>query len=317
VDIPQKRWLPRNQAYFATHIRELEGLDLLHSPVSVAPLILFRRIPRLVTVQDVAFKINPEIVPRLILLWQNTAWPICLRKATHIATTSAATASDLGKYFGTPTDKITVIPCYVSLAAPSFREDERQARRKALDLPSAYILHVGVPHKRKNISGLIRAFQILKATTRIPHKLLLVGPQGWDRKQLESDIQERGLGAEVTFLGYVPDTDLAIVYALADVFVFPSFYEGFGYPPLEAMACGTPTVVADTSSLPEVAGDAALYVDPKSSEDIASKIRSVLTDSVLAATLRERGRLRIRSFSVENMIKSYLELYKQIGSRRG
>ena len=144
-----------------------------------------------------------------------------------------------------------------------------------------------------------------------------MGPQGWDRKQLESDIQERGLGAEVTFLGYVPDTDLAIVYALADVFVFPSFYEGFGYPPLEAMACGTPTVVADTSSLPEVAGDAALYVDPKSSEDIASKIRSVLTDSVLAATLRERGRLRIRSFSVENMIKSYLELYKQIGSRRG
>ena len=311
IRIPRQHYAPWNQLYFALYsLTRRSEVDLLHSLVTPSPLLLFNRVKTIVTLHDIAFKLFPEKYPKLGAFWSNIAWPLCLKQVTHVVADSERSKRDIVKFYNVPEEKITVIYPYILLRLPQISEEILITIKARYHLIEPYILHVSAPYKRKNIIALLEAFRILKKK-KIPHKLVLVGPKGWAIQELYSAVRKLDLSKEVIFLGFVPEIDLPLIYKAADVFVFPSLYEGFGYPPLEAMACGTPVVVSGTSSLPEVVGDAGLFVDPLNPEDIAGKILKVISSPDLAERLRKAGLKRVQYFSKEKMINSYLQVYKK------
>ncbi len=316
VRLPRRRWLPWNQLAFLGHGR-LGGLDILHSPVSVSPLLpLGRGLKRIVTVHDLAFIVSPSASSASSRAWWNFSWPRSLRGAASIVTDSEQTKRDVISRYSLPEEKISVIYPYVSFANDDVPASVIRRARERYGLPARYILHVGAPHKRKNLVTLVRAFSLLKKDPAVPHALVLAGPRGWDDALVREEADKARLGNDIVFTGFVADEDLPGVYAGADVLVFPSRYEGFGYPPLEAMACGTPVVVSNVSSLPEVVGDAALLVAPEDAGAIAGAILRVLTSTELAAKLRQAGRMRVRQFSRERMARGYLDVYEKVAGLR-
>jgi glycosyltransferase involved in cell wall biosynthesis len=312
IDVPKSRLIPRNQLYFSLHSLFLPPLDLLHSPVSVAPLALLRPIKNIVTVVDLAFKRHPEASAPLTRNWQKIAWPICLKKASHIVAISESTKNDILSIYRVPAEKVSVVYPHVSIVPKLFSQADIRKIRELYQVPDRYILHVGAPHKRKNLLGLIKAFHLFKKKQPSTHKLLLVGPQWWERESLEDEIRRNNLVGEVVFSGYIPDEEMSYIYSSADLFVFPSFYEGFGYPPLEAMACGTPAIVSNKPSLPEIVGPAALLVDPFDPQDIADKMAMVMSSAQLRNKLIALGLECVKFFSSEKMAKGYLEVYEKI-----
>ena len=272
----------------------------------------------MVTMLDLSFKVFPERMSakaKLGILWWNLAWPRSLKRSNYIIAISENTKRDIMKFCGISEEKITVIYPYCSLRLPQGSSVALNTLRARYDLPERYILHVGksTPHKKKNLESLIRAFHIVKKQNGIPHKLVLVTPKtGWDIKSIMTEILKLNLQDKIIFTGQVSDDDLVLIYHAADVFVFPSLYEGFGYPPLEAMTCGTPVVVSNVASLPEIVGEAGLYVDPLNPEDIADKILQVLSSSGLAEKLRALGLKRAQQFSMGRMVQKYLEVYRKV-----
>jgi glycosyltransferase involved in cell wall biosynthesis len=315
VRLPRRRFLPWNQLAFLGRGR-LEGLDVLHSPVSVTPL-LGNGPRRLVTVHDLAFLTSPATSSAMSKAWWGFAWPRSLARAARVVTDSEHTKRDVVSRFAVPESKVTVIYPFVSFAAADVPSEAVRRVRERFRLPRRYILHVGAMHKRKNIIGLVRAFKRLKGEAGIEQALVLAGPRGWDDASVLRETREAGLVKDVVFTGFVADEDLPAVYAGADVFVFPSLYEGFGYPPLEAMACGTPVVVSNISSLPEVVGEAALLVPPGDDAALAGAVLEVLRSPALAARLREAGRRRVALFARERMARDYLRVYAEVAGRSG
>jgi glycosyltransferase involved in cell wall biosynthesis len=170
---------------------------------------------------------------------------------------------------------------------------------------------------RKNLSRVVEAFALLRERRpELPHRLAIVGRIGWGVEPLQQRVRELQLESVVPFAGYVADEDLPALYSAADLFVYPSLYEGFGIPPLEAMACGTPVVTSNVSSLPEVVGDAALSVNPLDVEAMASAMEKVLTDAALRQTLSERGLERARAFTWERMARLTIEVYQEVSSEQ-
>jgi glycosyltransferase involved in cell wall biosynthesis len=308
--------LPLNQLYFFFRsIFSRLKLDILHSPISLSPLFLFNSLKRVVTIHDLAFKFFPQNFSQLELIWANFAQPICFKKVEKIVAVSETTKKDILKFYNVSEEKITVIHHCVSLKLPKVSDKELLAIRVRYNLPERYLLHVGIPYKRKNLNLLLKAFQILKRKG-IPHKLVLVGFSDKAIKDTENVfllLEKINIKKDdVILIGFVPETDLPLIYKMADLFVFPSLYEGFGYPPLEAMACGTPVVVSNTSSLPEIVGDAGLYFNPLDPQDIAEKIFQVLSSPSLAEKLKNLGLKRMQQFSMEKMIQKYLEVYREV-----
>lgn len=173
-----------------------------------------------------------------------------------------------------------------------------------------YVLAVGNLEPRKNLPGLLRAFARL--APEVPHDLVLVGAEGWLTGEIHATLDELRLGGRVRMTGFVEDADLPAWYGAADLFVYPSLYEGFGLPVLEAMACGAPVVTSNVSSLPEVAGDAALLVDPSDVDSIAEEMRRGLTDAALALDLRRRGQLRAADFTWDRTAEQTVAVYREV-----
>jgi glycosyltransferase involved in cell wall biosynthesis len=174
-----------------------------------------------------------------------------------------------------------------------------------------YLLYVGGIEHRKNLTGLLKAFSKVKKA--LPgYKLVIVGKKNWRYKRVFSLISKLGLDADVVFTGYVPDSHLPCFYSLAEVFVFPSLYEGFGFPPLEAMACGTPVITSNTSSLPEVCGDAPLYVNPLDTDSLASAIQSAVLDRDQREAIVARGLAHVTRFLWERTAQETMEVYKAV-----
>lgn len=282
-------------------------VDLWHSPVSVPPLWCPAR--TVITVHDLSWERIPSAYPWHARLYWKTLLPIALRRAAGIIAVSESTKRDLMEVYGVAGERITVVYLYVSVLDSAAVDSEPLQIRYTL--PHAYILYVGQMHPRKNVPCLLRAFRVLKQRTALPHKLVLVGPAGGGLAVLQEHIRLLGLEADVIVLGTVPDSHLAAIYRAADLFVFPSLHEGFGYPPLEAMAHGVPTIVSNAGALPEVVGDAALQIDPTSSEDLAQRMLEVLSSTETAHTLRTRGLERVREFSMEKMVAGTLEVYRR------
>ena len=269
--------------------------------MSVSPL--FCRTRTVLTVHDLAYEYFPDYYSKTAILY----WKFALRKACHKASqvlaVSESTKRDLVRFMQVPEDKVKVVyPC-VSLAHTESSPETLAHMRNRYSLPENYVLYVGALHPRKNLGNLVKAFSIARANTRLPHKLVLAG-SGWAIEPILEEIARCGVQDEVILTGEIPESDLPLIYKGADLLVFPSHYEGFGYPPLEAMACGTPVIVSNTSSLPEVVGNTGRLVDPADPEDIAEKIIQVLQCPSLAEEMRSSALERSRQFSLNRSSES-------------
>ncbi|MDE3087958.1 MAG: glycosyltransferase family 4 protein [Chloroflexota bacterium] len=276
------------------------AVDLFYSPDFLLPPTRARR--TMVTVHDLSYVRVPECFPAPLLRYLNSAVPRAVERADLILADAASTQRDLADVYRVPLDKIKVLYSGVD---PRFRpavSEDAPARIRALTNGKPYILTVGTIQPRKNYARLIEAFAKLIANYRLQIadlQLVIAGGKGWMFDEIFRTIERLGLRDRVMFTDYVPDDDLPALYALAALLAFPSLYEGFGLPIAEAMACGTPVVSSNASSLPEVGGDAALYFDPRDVDAMADALHRVLTDDVLRADLRVRGFAQGKQFSWE------------------
>jgi glycosyltransferase involved in cell wall biosynthesis len=287
------------------------GICLYHSPNYILPLAL--DCPSVVTIHDLVFRSLPQVHRRTSRMYLSffTAWAV--RHARQLIAVSETTARELARYYPAARSKTTVI--YQSLA-PMFDQppapEAVQAFRERLGLQDPFVLFVGTLEPRKNLVRLLHAFQLLVAEWGLPHQLVICGALGWHSGPLRQALAEPALRERVHLAGYVPDADLPLWYAVADVFVYPSLFEGFGLPPLEAMACGTPVVVSRTPALCEAAGDAAVFVEATDTQSIAQGLAEVLTNPARAEALRERGRKRAKHFHRSISSNQMLELYRRV-----
>jgi len=292
-------------------------LDLFHSPDFTLPPALRAR--TLVTVHDLSFLRVPDCFPDGLLRYLKAAVPRAVRRADHVIADSHNTRRDVMTLLGAPGSKVTVIHCGVE---PRFRRmtdaaDDRTLTtvRRKYDLPDQFILSVGTIQPRKNFARLVEAFGILDSQFAIRNlHLVIAGGKGWLYDGVLNKVKASGLESRVHLIGFVNDADLPALYNLSRLFAFPSLYEGFGLPPLEAMACGTPVVCSKASSLPEVVGDAALTVDPLDVTELAEAMRRAIEDESLRSSLVQRGLVRAAQFTwskaAEELLKVYLHVTK-------
>jgi len=285
-------------------------LDLLHSPDFIPPAFGYRR--SVITVHDLNFLHYPQFLTAQSRRYYNQQIEWAVSRADHILADSHATKSDLVSLLNAPPEKITT----VHLAAdPSFRPlPEAEVRQVAAryGLEPGYLLCVGTLEPRKNIPGLLAAYRSLLDAQVTDAPLALVGGKGWLYDEIFERVEELHLAGQVHFLCNVPDADLVGLYNGASVLATVSFYEGFGLPALEAMACGAPVVVADRASLPEVVGEAGLLADPDDPGDIVRALTRVLTDEPLRAQMRERGLAQAARFTWEKTARETLDVYRMV-----
>ncbi len=289
-------------------------LDLFHSPDFTLPPL--SRAGGLVTVHDLAFLRVPECAEPRLRTYLSSVVPRSLRRAQHILADSECTRQDLAALLDVAWDKITVVPAGVSAHFhPDIPDAEKMSVRQRYRLERPYILSVGTVEPRKNHVTLIAAYGRLRRTTGLPHELVIAGAKGWLYEPIYAAPAANGLTDHVRFLGLVDDRDLPALYAAADAFAFPSLYEGFGLPPLEAMACGVPAVVANNSSLPEVVGDAALLVDARDEVGLAAALERVLADGDLRSALRARGIRQAATYTWERAAAKLLSVFRRVGGK--
>lgn len=264
----------------------------------------------LLTVHDLSFVRVPETASPPLKAYLDAVVPRSVRRADHVLADSQATCDDLAALYDVPRSKITVLLSGVDTRfAPVSDSAELNRVRERYALPhSPFILSVGTVQPRKNYVRLIEALAILRA--EYPSlSLVIAGGRGWLEDPIYEALDRFNLRGAVTFTGFADDVDLPAIYTLAHVVALPSLYEGFGLPVLEAMACGTPVVTSNVSSLPEVAGDAALLIDPLDVHTLTAALRQLLTDENLRADLRARGLARATAFTWERSARQLLEVY--------
>jgi glycosyltransferase involved in cell wall biosynthesis len=299
-------WLP----YLARRHR----LDIVHDPTGVTPFLFGSGRARvLVTIHDVFPWSIPGYNSRLDTIIYHYWLPYILpRRVDRVITVSQHSQVDIHRYVSVPMERIQVIPEGISpLFRPVPRETAIRRLAEASQIQPPYILFVGSLTRRKNLERALQAFG--QISVYYPHlKFVLVGPRTWQQTPIESVIESFHLQNKIILTGPVPDVELAMFYSAAEVFLFPSLYEGFGLPPLEAMACGAPVVTSDISSLPEVVGEAALLVDPYNVEAIANAMQEILKDQDLAQAISLRGLRHVREFTWGKAARLTLDLYQQV-----
>jgi glycosyltransferase involved in cell wall biosynthesis len=287
-----------------------QHLDLLHSPDFIPPLGGFFK--SVITVHDLAFLKYPDILDASSHRYYTDQIGSAIARADAIISVSQATRTDLIEMLDAPSEKIHVIyeAAGEDIAAASISEIERV--RTAFNLPAHYILFMGTYEPRKNIGGLLNAYRLLRASLPTAPPLALVGRRGWLYTDSLTLIRTLGLGEHVRLIENAADSDLAALYTGASMLVLPSFYEGFGLPVLEAQACGTPVITSDRGSLPEVAGKAALLINPEDVFSIASTMEHILTDPALADRLRNDGLINAARFSWQQAARETLDIYRKV-----
>lgn len=263
-------------------------------------------------VTDLAVYRMPEAYQPSRVLWWKSQYAYVRRRAKLFLAISEFTKRDMMELFHIPEEKIRVVPCACPSEIQPVRDAEKlDALRRKYDLAGHFLLFVGNSNPRKNLERTMRAFDRAKELSGIPHQLIIAGEQGWkfDREKAFKNIRHK---ADIRFIGFVPDEDMPALYSAADLFVFPTLYEGFGIPVLEAQTCGTPVVTSNCTSLPEVGGDAAVYVAPCDPEDICRGILKVLKDPVLASELVKKGYENAARFSWEKSARRLHEIVEEV-----
>ena len=270
--------------------------------------------PSLLTVHDLIFERYPEHHTRRNVLYLRAALPRFVHAAQAIIAVSEHTRRDIVTYYGAPSHKIHVIHEGIDARFAPALDSEIARVRAAWSPDRPWLLMVGTLEPRKNHAAALHALRRLR-DEGFPHRLLVVGGEGWLFAPVIALVNELGLANDVTFTGYLPDADLPPLYSGADAVLMPSLYEGFGFPLLEAMACGAPVVASNASSLPELAGDAALLVAPADYEGLAHAVRLLLTQPALADTLRTRGIERSRAFTWARCAAETTALYHEVAAQ--
>ncbi len=288
-----------------------EGVSLFHAPHYVLPPLVSCR--SVVTIHDCIHLMFPQYLPNHFAhLYARASVAMAAHRATRVLTVSESSKRDILRFVDTVPDKIDVIyNAYDERFGVEPREQDVVRVRERYQLHDEFVLYAGNVKPHKNLERLIQAFDLVRRRGLGHLKLVLIGDEISKYAALRRAVHRHQLHKYVRFLGYLPEETLAVMYRLAGVFVFPSLYEGFGLPPLEAMASGTPVVTSNVSSLPEVAGDAAILVDPYNPEAIADGIYRVLTDESLRRTLRDRGIERARRFSWASSVERVRDIYKR------
>jgi glycosyltransferase involved in cell wall biosynthesis len=301
---------PLEQYVLAVELLLQGKIDIIHCTDFIPPF--YYQGPTVITVHDLAFLLYPHFLTRKSARYYGLI-DRAVRHATHIIAVSEATKRDLVRLTGTPESKITVIYEAAQSIYSPIRDQEVLGRiHKKYHLPEQYILFVGTIEPKKNLPTLIRAFQSLIEQYKAEADLVIVGKAGWLYDDVYRLVEELGLSERVHFLGRVPTADLPHLYNASQLLVLPSYYEGFGLPPLEAMACGVPVIVSDTSAMPEAVGDAALRVAPEDDEGFTVAMWRLLTDDALRADMISKGLKRVKSFSWERAARETLEVYRKI-----
>lgn len=305
--------LPKNKIRLLWLRRDLKArkVDVFLSPTGYHPVI-FSKVKSVLVVHDLAVFVEKHTRAQFkTMLIERLSLPLALRRANYVIADSENTRQDLIKCFKTKTDKVkTVLLAPFKLRGKP--ESEKEVRNK-YHLPDRYILFVGTLEPRKNIDGLIRAYANLPVKLKKKYPLVLAGRRGWHTEEIDLAIKQTDSRKSILETGYFAEGDLPALYGMASVFVYPSWYEGFGLPPLEAMGYGVPVICSNTSSLPEVAGDAALKVNPANQRDISSALEKLLTNESLRAKLIEAGENQAKQFSWEKTAKQTLEILEKVG----
>jgi glycosyltransferase involved in cell wall biosynthesis len=261
------------------------------------------------TVHDFSFQLFPEAHPKDRVRYFSKNFLKSVRRSSKIITDSGYTKIEAIDILRVPGDMIT--PIHLGVDHGLFKIYPREAQnacRRELGLPEKFILFVGTREPRKNLGRLVQAYAELPDPLQREFSLVLVGPRGWG----ENDLRGKKLRSRVIVIDYLDPQKLALAYNLASLLIYPSLYEGFGLPPLEAMACGCPVVVSRAASLPEVCADAACYVDPKDVQSIAEGVSTVLSDDELRRSLIKKGAERVKLFTWENTARKTLEVFDEV-----
>jgi len=280
--------------------------DIYHGPDFVLPP-LGHKIRKIVTIHDLAFLEHPEYAVPSLATYLRKVVPEAIANADIVATVSHEVSRTLITHFHTPPEKLTVIPAGV-ITDPLLLS----ATRHKFGLRHPLVLGVGTLEPRKNHLGLIKAFYQAQKKKQGPAMLAIAGGEGWLYEETRNLVAELKLERKVRFLGRVSDFELVTLYSMADVFAFPSFFEGFGIPPLEAMACGAPVITSNTSSLPEAVGDAALLIDPNDVQALAQAILDLLQNEQMRIVLIQKGYLQAQKYTWEQSARKMLQVYQNL-----
>ncbi|RDU37555.1 hypothetical protein DRW41_06855 [Neobacillus piezotolerans] len=306
-----------NSSYPYKVIRRLQGPDLLHSyPIDIGDKFdLFHgtnfigyntnKSKMVLTIHDLAFLRYPEVAD-YITYRHHTRWlPYSIKKADHIIAVSNQTKKDIIDYYKVPEYKISV----VHLAA---NHTVASVETHSFNLPEQYILFVGTLEPRKNIPFIIRGFALAKRKYSFNHKLVLVGKKGWKYEEIFKTIDDLKLNDEIIFLGFVTDQELSVIYKKASLFLFPSLYEGFGMPILEAMRHGVPVITSNLSSMPEIVGDSAIKISPNHLDELVESIGVLIENVEIHTNYSKKGLKQSKLFSWERVGKETLDVYKKV-----
>jgi glycosyltransferase involved in cell wall biosynthesis len=289
-------------------------VDIFHSPDFVLPPLRHAR--GILTVHDLAFLMRPECAQDQLRQYLEDVVPRSVRRADFIIADSENTRNDVVVLLGVQPSSIAVVPGGVEARFKAVTDTMLlQAVRRRLGIGDApFVLAIGVLEPRKNLSRLMDAFQVVKARGQVPTnlKLVLAGGKGWLFDDIFEHQAESPIRNDIVLPGFISDDLLPALYSAADAFAFPSLYEGFGLPILEAMACGTPVVASRASCLPEVADGAALMIDPNDVDDLADALERVVIDTELRARLVEQGRHRAARYTWRAAAERLLEVYLRV-----
>jgi glycosyltransferase involved in cell wall biosynthesis len=289
----------------------LENPNIFHgNNYTVYP---YKNIQKIITIHDLSFIRHPEYVNSVVKQYTKRLIK-CLEWTDLIITISESSKQDIIDYLKVPSEKVIVTPLASRYNANflSTLNLEKEVKNINYDLSKPYLLFVSTIEPRKNINAIISAFNFLKKRHKIEHQLVLIGRKGWNYEPIFTAIENSPYKNEIHHLDYLSNELVALFYSKADVFLYPSHYEGFGLPVLEAMTLGTPVIASNTSSIPEVTGNAAILIDPNDYMQLAEAILQVISDSQLRQNLINKGKIRADLFSWERTAKETLKAYKSI-----
>ncbi len=285
-------------------------LDIFHAPNFLLPPV--RKAARIVTIHDLAFLVKPQYAYPDLQRFLAKAVPRSVALADHILADSEASRQDAMRLFHLAPERVTVVGAGVESRFRRQSAGSPEAVRQRYGLAWPFVFSISTLEPRKNFDGLIRAFATARRQAGFPHHLVIAGGKGWLYDDIFTEVERSQATGFVHFLGFVDDDDLPSLYSLADLFAFPSHYEGFGLPVLEAMACGFPVLCTDTSSLPELTGDAARIVPTGNEQALSQALADLLTDDAARAALAAAGPTRAAAFTWEAAARRLYDVYRSL-----